>query len=90
MNINCLKILDFNYSGLNDECLLLLSQALLSRKHPLNELEYLLLLNNIGITDKYMNVLFDAIDKSCNHLVHLNFRRCNLGDSSCSIISISI
>lgn len=86
-SINCLKILDLNYSGLNDECLLLLSQALISRKNPLNELEYLLLLNNIGISDKYIAILFEAIEKSCNNLSHLNFRRCNLGDTSCSIIS---
>ena len=86
-NVNCLKILDLNYVGLDDECLLKLCKALLSRKTQLNELEYLLLLNNINITDKYIDILFEAIEKNCNNLSHLNFRRCNLSDSSCSIIS---
>merc|ERR1711902_295681 len=34
-----------------------------------------------------IDILFEGIEKSCTNLVHLNLRRCNLSDLSCSIIS---
>ena len=87
LNLNCLRILDLNYMGLTDECLGMLCHALWSRKGPLVELEYLLLLNNTNITDECTGRLLDAIDKSCVNLRHLNLRRCNIGDVSCALIS---
>ncbi|ETO07655.1 hypothetical protein RFI_29736 [Reticulomyxa filosa] len=83
--VMCTYIRTYIYNALDDECVYLLYQAIAKRRTSLG-LDGLWLSDNPGITDKYMELLLNALGEKCSDLRWLALSRTSVTNKTCEYI----
>eukprot|EP01084_Bolivina_argentea_P204575 349377_1 len=85
LNHNCIREIYLMNSNVRDDHILILSNALLSRKNK-SRIELLILYNNEFITELYMELLFRAIGEKAPFCRNLDISQTRCGDGVCDVI----